>query len=259
MTNAVAGLFDLRRNASGYMGLRNGGATSYMNSVLQQLFMQPHIRQLILCGPEEAPDQRADSVFYQMQVLPLEWSLPCMTAAVHVAVLPAAKRRPFLHFSLPTIPVVLTVICPMPFVLNCPPYHSGSKHAPWLNLCLGLSECKRPCRTPCSEPLPFRYPCISQCTDAALLMPCSPSSGTWRWGRAKRCTRAASGVHSGTMTARPSTCGSPRTPTNSSLACRWGIWLLYLLQICGKAVLGRGVRGRVSVRHHGSQQQTCAG
>lgn len=58
----------LRRNASGYVGLRNGGATCYMNSVFQQLFMQPSIRQLILAGPEEAPDKRADSVFYQMQV-----------------------------------------------------------------------------------------------------------------------------------------------------------------------------------------------
>lgn len=56
------------RNAGSYVGLRNGGATCYMNSVFQQLFMQPSIRQLILGGPEEAPETRPESVFYQMQV-----------------------------------------------------------------------------------------------------------------------------------------------------------------------------------------------
>lgn len=55
-------------NASGYVGIRNGGATCYMNSVFQQLFMQPSIRRLILGGPEDAPDMQPDSVFYQMQV-----------------------------------------------------------------------------------------------------------------------------------------------------------------------------------------------
>jgi uncharacterized UBP type Zn finger protein len=50
------------------VGIRNGGATCYMNSVFQQLFMQPSIRRLILGGPEDAPDMQPDSVFYQMQV-----------------------------------------------------------------------------------------------------------------------------------------------------------------------------------------------
>lgn len=50
------------------MGIRNGGATCYMNSVFQQLFMQPSIRRLILGGPEDAPDMQPESVFYQMQV-----------------------------------------------------------------------------------------------------------------------------------------------------------------------------------------------
>jgi ubiquitin carboxyl-terminal hydrolase 9/24 len=36
------------RAACGYVGLKNGGATCYMNSVLQQLFMQPGVAEYIL-------------------------------------------------------------------------------------------------------------------------------------------------------------------------------------------------------------------
>jgi len=36
------------RPAHGFVGLKNGGATCYMNSVLQQLFMIPEIRDGIL-------------------------------------------------------------------------------------------------------------------------------------------------------------------------------------------------------------------
>lgn len=35
-----------------YAGLRNGGATCYMNAVFQQLFMQPGIRARILASFE---------------------------------------------------------------------------------------------------------------------------------------------------------------------------------------------------------------
>lgn len=50
------------------MGIKNGGATCYMNSLFQQLFMQPSIRHYLLAAPEVDEDQRADSVFYQLQV-----------------------------------------------------------------------------------------------------------------------------------------------------------------------------------------------
>ncbi len=36
------------RSVSGFVGLRNGGATCYMNSVLQQLYMSPGIPESIL-------------------------------------------------------------------------------------------------------------------------------------------------------------------------------------------------------------------
>ena len=50
-----------------FVGLKNGGATCYMNSVFQQLFMQPSIRKMLLAVPESLGDQ-TDNVFYQMQV-----------------------------------------------------------------------------------------------------------------------------------------------------------------------------------------------
>ena len=50
------------------MGIKNGGATCYMNSLFQQLYMQPSIRQAMLSGPEVEPEEQPDSVFYQLQV-----------------------------------------------------------------------------------------------------------------------------------------------------------------------------------------------
>ena len=49
------------------MGLKNGGATCYMNAVFQQLFMQPSIRALVLGAREEPPAARDDSPFFQLQ------------------------------------------------------------------------------------------------------------------------------------------------------------------------------------------------
>ena len=57
-----------RAPLSDFVGLKNGGATCYMNAVFQQLFMQPSIRKLLLAVPESCDDQ-TDNVFYQMQVL----------------------------------------------------------------------------------------------------------------------------------------------------------------------------------------------
>ena len=37
----------------GYVGLRNGGATCYMNSVIQQLYMIPGIPEAVLSVDEE--------------------------------------------------------------------------------------------------------------------------------------------------------------------------------------------------------------
>ena len=52
------------------MGLKNGGATCYMNAVFQQLFMQPSIRALVLGAKEAPPEHRKDSVFFHLQVCP---------------------------------------------------------------------------------------------------------------------------------------------------------------------------------------------
>jgi hypothetical protein len=57
------------REPGQYMGLRNGGATCYMNAVVQQLFMQPRIRQLVLAAEAVPHEEAADSVFAQLQNL----------------------------------------------------------------------------------------------------------------------------------------------------------------------------------------------
>lgn len=49
------------------MGLKNAGATCYMNSVFQQLYMQPQVRRTILAADECEDLERKDSVFYQVR------------------------------------------------------------------------------------------------------------------------------------------------------------------------------------------------
>ena len=45
------------RSAAGFVGLKNGGATCYMNSVLQQLYMTPGIAEYILAIDVENMDE----------------------------------------------------------------------------------------------------------------------------------------------------------------------------------------------------------
>ena len=49
------------------VGLQNAGATCYMNSVIQQLFMQPRIRSGIMAVSEPPPQGQQESVLYQLQ------------------------------------------------------------------------------------------------------------------------------------------------------------------------------------------------
>lgn len=63
-----------------YVGLRNGGATCYMNAVFQQLFMQPTLRTLVLqhrsalhdvqsdVAVQHKEKERKDSLLFQVQV-----------------------------------------------------------------------------------------------------------------------------------------------------------------------------------------------
>ena len=54
-----------RRAKSNFVGLKNAGATCYMNSVLQQLFTVPGLAEQILSVENEELDE--ESVFYQLQ------------------------------------------------------------------------------------------------------------------------------------------------------------------------------------------------
>ena len=45
------------RASCGYVGLKNAGATCYMNSVLQQLYMVPGVPESILSVDEDQPDE----------------------------------------------------------------------------------------------------------------------------------------------------------------------------------------------------------
>ncbi|XP_041125649.1 ubiquitin carboxyl-terminal hydrolase 24 isoform X3 [Polyodon spathula] len=56
------------RSSSGFVGLKNGGATCYMNAVFQQLYMQPGLAEAFLTIEEETENPE-ESVFYQVQSL----------------------------------------------------------------------------------------------------------------------------------------------------------------------------------------------
>ncbi|KAJ6662583.1 hypothetical protein lerEdw1_011720 [Lerista edwardsae] len=56
------------RSVSGFVGLKNGGATCYMNAVFQQLYMQPGLPEALLSIDDDM-DNPDDSVFYQVQSL----------------------------------------------------------------------------------------------------------------------------------------------------------------------------------------------
>lgn len=55
------------RKSQGLSGLKNPCATCYMNSVLQQLYMQPHVRHGLLSVATTEEAEKTDSVLYQVQ------------------------------------------------------------------------------------------------------------------------------------------------------------------------------------------------
>ena len=52
----------------GFVGLKNGGATCYMNAVLQQLYMIPELRAQLLSLPTSSPTSLADTKLHHVGV-----------------------------------------------------------------------------------------------------------------------------------------------------------------------------------------------
>jgi hypothetical protein len=66
------------RAADGYCGLRNASATCYMNAIVQQLFMHPHVRARLLAAPPLPSTQdRRDSLFHQLRSLTAQLAFSC--------------------------------------------------------------------------------------------------------------------------------------------------------------------------------------
>ena len=59
------------KQPGGYVGLKNAGATCYMNAVFQQLWMQPSLRDAVLSvdAVAETEEERRESVFHQFQMM----------------------------------------------------------------------------------------------------------------------------------------------------------------------------------------------
>ena len=57
------------RNLDGYCGLLNGGATCYMNSTFQQLYMMPRLCRLLLTAPVEESLEKSSPVFEALRTI----------------------------------------------------------------------------------------------------------------------------------------------------------------------------------------------
>lgn len=56
------------KSFTGYVGIKNLGCICYMNSMLQQFYMLPQLRHALL-SVEDAADDKADSILYQLQTM----------------------------------------------------------------------------------------------------------------------------------------------------------------------------------------------
>ena len=78
------------RQAYGFVGLENGGATCYMNSVIQQLFMHDQLRSSILAVDDESRDETEPTT---------PAAGPSLDATANTQVTPSRKASMFYNFQ----------------------------------------------------------------------------------------------------------------------------------------------------------------
>jgi hypothetical protein len=109
----------LRKSTCGFVGLQNLGATCYMNSVLQQIFMVPEFRAgLLSCVVDPSTADENTQILFQLQRIfsylqvrgwPSGPLLVLHTRLMNTALLVSASACIFLHRSVINCPFTVGV------------------------------------------------------------------------------------------------------------------------------------------------------
>lgn len=185
-----------------YAGLRNGGATCYMNAVFQQLFMQPGIRARIL-GSAEVSDASKCCALAPSALRPACFFRACSVCRLQCCdcSLQCSKQVVTAPWSPTEQPTQPELCCPALGQWRAGSVTSTNRLTTQLHCC------------PCCR-------CQRQTKRTASLHSCRACLRSWRSARPRMRSPSASGTPSRTMMAHPLMCGSTRMPMSSSHVCR---------------------------------------